>query len=94
MGPDIIVSAWLVFMPLDMVLMIVRNVISDCILQCFLEVWAEGAVILAGASNGHWGSAEGYERQPRGCGFGARNKEEERILEFYTAINITVRNAF
>lgn len=37
-------------------------------------------------------NAEDYENQQGGNGFGVRNKEGERILEFYAALYMTVRN--
>ena len=48
---------------------------------------------IAGELSGHvGGSAENYENQHGGYGFGVRNYKRETILEFYAAIYMTVRN--
>ena len=50
-------------------------------------------VIVGGDFNGHVGkSSEGYEGVHGGFGFGSRNKEGERLLEFGTATDMVVRN--
>ena len=50
-------------------------------------------VIVGGDFNGHVGkSSEGYEGVHGGFGFGSRNKEVERLLEFGTATYMVVCN--
>ena len=50
-------------------------------------------VIVGGDFNGHVGkSSEGYEGVHSGFGFGSRNKEGERLLEFGTATDMVVCN--
>ena len=50
-------------------------------------------VIIAGNLNGHVGrSSEGYEGIDRGRGYGARNREGDRILEFGNATDMIVLN--
>ena len=50
-------------------------------------------VIVGGDFNGHVGkSSEGYEGVHGGFGFGSRNKEGERLLEFGTATDMVVCN--
>ena len=50
-------------------------------------------VIVGGNFNGHVGkSSEGYEGVHDGFGFGSRNKEGERLLEFGTATDMVVCN--
>ena len=47
-------------------------------------------IVIAGDFNGHVGSnIENYEDQHGGYGYGVRNKDGERILEFCTAMNKT-----
>ena len=50
-------------------------------------------VIIAGDLNGHVGrSSEGYEGIHGGRGYGTRNKEGDRILEFGNATDMVVLN--
>ena len=44
-------------------------------------------VVIAGDFNGHIGSnAEDYGNQPGGYGYGVKNEEGQRILEFFAAM--------
>ena len=53
----------------------------------------ENLVIIAGDLNGHVGKcSEGYEGIHGGRGYGTRNTEGERILEFGSATNMVVAN--
>ena len=52
-------------------------------------------LFLCGDWNGHIGKASaGFEEVHGGCGFGDRNTEGERILEFATANNLAVGNSW
>ena len=51
------------------------------------------SIVVITGDNGHNGSnPENYEDQHDGYGYGVRNKERERIIEFCAAINISVEN--
>ena len=54
-----------------------------------LQVQGREAAVIEGDINS-WGSIEDYENQHGGYGFGVSNMEEESVLEFCAAMNMTV----
>jgi len=51
--------------------------------------------LFLGSENGHVGiNIDGYDGVHGGCGFGERNADGERILEFCDAMELIVTNAF
>ena len=65
-------------------------------LQCALtKINASEILFLCGDSNGHIGkNTDGYEGVHGGRGFGRRNLEGKRIVEFAVACNLVVSNSF
>ena len=71
----------------------VKNKFYDDLLAATSKFNARELVIIAGDLNGHVGKAsDGYEGIHGGRGFGNRNTEGERILEFCDATGMVVTN--
>ena len=69
-----------------------RDDILDCV-KVVAGSFRERLVnVIIGDFKGHVEVSADYENQQGGNGVGVRNKEGERILEFYAAIYMTVRN--
>ena len=52
-------------------------------------------VVLAGDMNGHVGSSSaGYNRMHGGFGYGDRNADDSRILEFADRLNLVICNTW
>lgn len=72
-----------------------KDVYWDALIETVSRLSAGEAVILGGDLNGHVGSAaDGYGGVHGDMGFGARNAEGERILEFGDAMEMVVCNTF
>jgi len=57
-------------------------------------VFDNGLLMWAGDMNGHVGSSNvGYDGTYGGYGYGARNADGCRILEFTNGLNLVIRNA-
>ena len=73
----------------------VKDNFYDSLIGTTAKLADKEVVVITGDLNGHVGKeAEGFENLHGGFGYGVRNREGERILEFSSAMDMIVGNTF